>query len=145
MWFSISSFFEPALIDFRAEKKLPVLSFSRSAAIRRAPALSGWPRLQEKKKALADARSTAVADDLWVCLASDCSTFSGRVGVIASMPDFGLRSLFGAAGFSGVKPPLISRLLRVVPPANQPLERNAYVCHASCGARVAPATVVADL
>jgi len=30
-------------------------------------------------------------------------------------------------------------------PANQALQRNDRSCHASCGARVAPATVVADL
>jgi hypothetical protein len=29
--------------------------------------------------------------------------------------------------------------------ANQPLQHNDRSCHASCGARVAPATVVADL
>jgi len=73
------------------------------------------------------------------------STFLARVGEIARMTDFGLRSLFGAAAISGVKPPLISRLFYGVTAANQALEHNAYVCHASCFAPVAPATGMAHL
>ena len=73
------------------------------------------------------------------------STFFARVGVIIRMTDFCLRSLFGAAGFSGIKSPLISRPFFGVAPANQASERNAYVCHASCFAPVAPATGMAHL
>jgi hypothetical protein len=124
MMFSMLMIFKPAMGEGSG------LRFARGCARRDGAKLS-----HDLKKILC----------LLVGPSSAGSTFLARVGVIARMTDSGLRSLFGAVAVSGVKPPLISRPFFGVALANKALGHNAYVCHASCGARVAPATGMAHL
>ena len=123
--------FELATIGIRSEK-LPVVSLSRSVASRRAPTLSCWPSLQLKEELLANERSTAGADDLWVRSSRVSSNFPARVGVIAGSTDPGLRSFFGASDFSGLLLSLISRPLFSIAQGEPVASANAYGRHDLC-------------
>ena len=98
-----------------------------------------------KKAPLADARSKALR-------ALDLKVFPMEVG-LWSLVRVGATAGLPVAGELQVSPrgrkrpevvtSLTGRNLTIAP--NQALEHNAYVCHATCGAGVAPAAVMAHL